>query len=65
MLAGFDGRDALPRHARSADRTPAGNPSDFHIQAEVFKREWDKFRDLPQPWQIELAPDRLMLLPEK
>jgi molybdate transport system permease protein len=44
---------------------PPESPSDFHIQAEVFKREWDKFRDLPQPWQIELAPDRLMLLPEK
>jgi molybdate transport system permease protein len=41
---------------------PPQNPSDFHIQAEVFKQEWESFRNLPQPWQVELAPDRLFLL---
>jgi hypothetical protein len=40
------------------------NPGHFHVQAEVFKREWEAFRNLPQPWQIELAPDRLFLLPD-
>jgi ABC-type sulfate/molybdate transport systems ATPase subunit len=38
------------------------SPTDFHLQAEVFKKEWESFRDLPQPWAIELAADRLFLL---
>jgi molybdate transport system permease protein len=38
------------------------SPADFHVQAEVFKQEWEAFRNLPQPWQAELAPDRLFLL---
>ena len=40
------------------------NANDFHVQAEVFKQEWESFRDLPQPWAMELAPDRLFLLPD-
>jgi molybdate transport system permease protein len=43
---------------------PPANPGDFHLQAEVFKQEWESFRDLPQPWQMELAADRLFLLPD-
>jgi ABC-type sulfate/molybdate transport systems ATPase subunit len=43
---------------------PPASPADFHVQAEVFKQEWDAFRNLPQPWQVELAPDRLFLLPD-
>jgi molybdate transport system permease protein len=43
---------------------PPASPSDFHLQAEVFKREWESFRDLPQPWAIELAADRVFLLPD-
>ena len=43
---------------------PPASPADFHLQAEIFKREWEAFRDLPQPWQVELAPDRLFLLPD-
>jgi molybdate transport system permease protein len=42
---------------------PAG-PADFHLQAEVFKQEWESFRNLPQPWAIELAADRVFLLPD-
>jgi ABC-type sulfate/molybdate transport systems ATPase subunit len=42
---------------------PPANPADYHLQAEIFKREWETFRDLPQPWQVELSPDRLILLP--
>jgi ABC-type sulfate/molybdate transport systems ATPase subunit len=38
------------------------SPADFHLQAEVFKQEWESFRELPQPWAIELAADRLFLL---
>jgi molybdate transport system permease protein len=37
------------------------NCSDFHVQAEVFKQEWESFRHLPQPWQVELAPEWLFL----
>jgi ABC-type sulfate/molybdate transport systems ATPase subunit len=43
---------------------PPASPSDFHLQAEVFKQEWESFRELPQPWAIELAADRLFLLPD-
>jgi molybdate transport system permease protein len=43
---------------------PSANPGDFHLQAEVFKQEWESFQDLPQPWQMELAADRLFLLPD-
>jgi ABC-type sulfate/molybdate transport systems ATPase subunit len=43
---------------------PPSGPADFHGQAEVFKQEWEAFRNLPQPWQVELAPDRLFLLPD-
>jgi molybdate transport system permease protein len=42
--------------------TPSTKPGDFHLQAEVFKQEWESFRELPQPWAIELAADRLFLL---
>jgi molybdate transport system permease protein len=41
---------------------PPTSPADFHLQAEVFKAQWESFRDLPQPWTMELAPDRLFLL---
>src|SRR3984957_9565643 len=41
---------------------PPASPADFRLQAEVFKQEWESFRDLPQPWSVELAPDRLFLL---
>ncbi len=40
------------------------NSADFNLQAEVFKQEWESFRDLPQPWMIELAADRVFLLPD-
>jgi molybdate transport system permease protein len=43
--------------------TPA-RPADFQLQAEVFKQEWESFRNLPQPWAIELSADRLFLLPD-
>ena len=44
---------------------PPSEAADFHVQAEVFKREWESFREQPQPWPVELAPDRLFLLPDK
>jgi molybdate transport system permease protein len=44
--------------------SPPTSPADFHVQAEVFKQEWEAFRDLPQPWLVELASDRIFLLPD-
>lgn len=46
-----------------AEGTPA-DAADFQIQAEVFKQQWESFRDLPQPWLVELAPERVFLLPD-
>jgi molybdate transport system permease protein len=43
---------------------PPSSPSDFHLQAEIFKQEWESFRNLPQPWAVELAADRVFLLPD-
>ncbi len=40
------------------------NSADFHVQAEIFKQEWESFRAFPQPWEIELSADRLFLLPD-
>ncbi len=34
------------------------------LQAEVLKRDWEKFRGRPFPWHVRLAPDSLLLLPE-
>jgi ABC-type sulfate/molybdate transport systems ATPase subunit len=44
--------------------SPAASPGDFHLQAEVFKQEWESFRELPQPWTVELASERVFLLPD-
>ena len=43
---------------------PPNSPADFHVQAEVFKQEWESFRNVAQPWQVGLAADRLFLLPD-
>jgi molybdate transport system permease protein len=41
---------------------PPAAAGDFQLQAEVFKQEWEAFRNLPQPWMVELTADRLFLL---
>jgi molybdate transport system ATP-binding protein/molybdate transport system permease protein len=35
-----------------------------HLQAEVYKEKWRKFRDRPLPWRVRLAPEALFLMPE-
>ncbi|MBF2084356.1 sulfate/molybdate ABC transporter ATP-binding protein [Thermoleptolyngbya sp. C42_A2020_037] len=35
---------------------------DYHLQAEVFKEEWERLKDRPQPWHLTLDPLRLLLL---
>lgn len=34
------------------------------LQAEVLKRDWEKFRGRPFPWHVRLAPEYLLPLPE-
>ncbi len=34
------------------------------LQAEVFKENWERFRDRPQPWRVRLAPQSLFAMPE-
>jgi ABC-type sulfate/molybdate transport systems ATPase subunit len=43
---------------------PPATPGDFHVQAEVFKQEWEAFRGVPQPWQVQFAPEWIFLLPD-
>lgn len=43
---------------------PHGESSEYHLQAEVFKQKWRHFRDLPQPWRVQLAPESLFLMPD-
>jgi molybdate transport system permease protein len=34
------------------------------LQAEVFKEKWQRFRNLPFPWNVRLAPESLFLMAE-
>ena len=43
-------------------RNPPTNPSDYHLQAEVFKEKWAALKDRPFPWHIYLDPLRLILM---
>ena len=42
--------------------SPPTSPSDYHLQAEVFKEKWTILKDRPFPWQVYLDPLRLILL---
>jgi molybdate ABC transporter permease protein len=42
--------------------SPPASPTDYQIQAEVFKENWILLKDLPLPWSIYLDPARLILL---
>ena len=44
-----------PAHAKNGEA---------HLQAEVFKEKWERFRDRPQPWRVRLAPESLFAMPE-
>lgn len=43
---------------------PCGDSTDFHLQAEVFKEKWERFRDEPMPWHVRLSPMSLFLMPD-
>lgn len=38
------------------------NPSDYHLQAEVFKEKWEMLKGRSFPWYIKLDPLRLILI---
>jgi len=42
----------------------ADNSDEPHMQAEVSKEKWERFRERPFPWHVRLAPESLILLPE-
>ena len=42
---------------------PPGQSGAFHLQAEVFKEKWERFRNRPFPWHVRLSPESLFLLP--
>ncbi|HTV58867.1 MAG TPA: ATP-binding cassette domain-containing protein [Verrucomicrobiae bacterium] len=44
-----------------SDSSGGGGP---HLQAEVFKEKWDRFRHRPFPWHVRLSPESLLLFPE-
>ncbi|MDJ0594611.1 MAG: molybdate ABC transporter permease subunit [Pleurocapsa sp. MO_226.B13] len=41
---------------------PANHPEDYHLQAEVFKGQWQILKDRPFPWKIQLNSLQIMLL---
>ncbi len=43
---------------------PPDPSGEYHLQAEVFKEKWQRFRDRPFPWHVRLSPDSIFLLPE-
>ena len=40
----------------------ANNPEDYHLQAEVFKAQWQSLKDIPFPWKMQVNTLQIMLL---
>ena len=43
---------------------PAAPPMQAHLQAEVWKEKWQRFREKPFPWHVRLRPGAIFLLKE-
>ncbi|MGH9715744.1 MAG: sulfate/molybdate ABC transporter ATP-binding protein [Candidatus Acidiferrales bacterium] len=43
---------------------PRDGSREYHLQAEVFKEKWERFRDQPLPWHVRLSPESLIPLPD-
>jgi molybdate transport system permease protein len=41
---------------------PPIDADDYHLQAEVFKEKWERLKDRPMPWSVQLHPQRLLLM---
>ncbi len=44
--------------------SPPAHPSDYHLQAEVFKEKWATLKDQAFPWYLRLEPLRLIVMRE-
>ncbi len=44
---------------------PPQNNEDYQLQAEIFKDKWHELKNDAFPWNIQLHPDRIMLLNAK
>ena len=42
--------------------TPPSASCAHHLQAEIFREKWEELRQRPIPWNINLDPERLILL---
>jgi molybdate transport system permease protein len=45
--------------------SPPDSPTDYQLQAEVFKENWIPLKDLPLPWSVYLDPGRLILMTQE
>jgi molybdate transport system permease protein len=45
--------------------TQPTHPQDYHVQAEVFKEKWERLKQNPLPWLVQLDPLQLILLETK
>jgi len=43
---------------------PPQSPHDYHLQAEVYRENWELLQSRPFPWHVRLDPVRLMLMAE-
>jgi molybdate transport system permease protein len=43
---------------------PPAGPADYHLQAEVTKEVWSTLEAQPLPWNLQLDPARIFLLPD-
>lgn len=43
---------------------PPEDDEDYHLQAEVFKEKWQKIKDRPFPWLVQLHPRSVCALTE-
>jgi len=43
---------------------PPGDARNYHLQAEVYKEKWERFRHRPFPWHLRISADQLVLFPE-
>ena len=41
---------------------PAHSPEDYHLQAEVFKAQWQSLKDLPSPLKLQINVLQIILL---
>ena len=48
----------------SLQQDPSTQPESAHLQAEVYKEKWQRFRDKPFPWHVRVPSDSLFWMKE-